>query len=93
MCQHCDDHADRASKSMSPQDLAKRGAVVHMVCRNPERGQQAVQDVIASTGNMDVHLQVSARCGACSPDQLADHVTLFHCSVTRNTCDTCSADL
>ena len=43
------------------QDLARRGAVVHMVCRNAERGQKAVKDVIAATGNEDVHLQVCAR--------------------------------
>lgn len=40
------------------QELAKRGATLHMVCRNPERGQEAVQRVIASSGNSDVHLQV-----------------------------------
>ncbi|KAA3677557.1 uncharacterized protein DEA37_0005793 [Paragonimus westermani] len=33
------------------QDLAKRGAEVHMVCRNPERGQEARATVIRTTGD------------------------------------------
>lgn len=32
-----------------------------MVCRNPERGQEAVQRIIESTGNKDVHLQVESK--------------------------------
>ena len=43
------------------QELAKRGATLHMVCRNPERGQEAVQRIIESTGNKDVHLQVESK--------------------------------
>ena len=27
------------------------GATVHMVCRNPERGEQAKQDIISESGN------------------------------------------
>ncbi|KAF8571893.1 hypothetical protein P879_01120 [Paragonimus westermani] len=33
------------------QTLAKRGAEVHMVCRNPERGQEARATVIRATGD------------------------------------------
>ncbi|KAF6775392.1 hypothetical protein AHF37_03886 [Paragonimus kellicotti] len=33
------------------QDLAKRGAEVHMVCRNLERGQKARETVIRATGD------------------------------------------
>ncbi|GLI68163.1 hypothetical protein VaNZ11_012502 [Volvox africanus] len=40
------------------QELARRGATLYMVCRNPIRGEEAVQKVRQVTGNQDVHLQV-----------------------------------
>ena len=36
--------------------LAKQGATVVMVCRNPEKGTKAMVDIKQSTGNEDVHL-------------------------------------
>lgn len=38
--------------------LAARGATLHMLCRNAERGRRAVEDVVAASGNADVHLEV-----------------------------------
>ena len=38
--------------------LATRGATLWMVCRNPERGGEAVQTVRTQSGNQDVHLKV-----------------------------------
>ncbi len=38
--------------------LAARGATVHMVCRNVERGQQARDAIIAATRNPRVELHV-----------------------------------
>ncbi|KAG2424345.1 hypothetical protein HXX76_014554 [Chlamydomonas incerta] len=43
---------------VTAQELAARGATTYMVCRNPARGQEAVDRVRAATGNKDVHLQV-----------------------------------
>lgn len=36
--------------------LAKAGAQVIMLCRNPEKGQAALREVVAESGNQDVHL-------------------------------------
>ncbi|KAL8252765.1 hypothetical protein R6Q59_036458 [Mikania micrantha] len=38
--------------------LASRGATVYMVCRNKERGEDAVSKIQSSTGNQNVHLEV-----------------------------------
>ncbi|KAM7266699.1 hypothetical protein ACFE04_004596 [Oxalis oulophora] len=38
--------------------LAARGATVYMVCRNKERGEAAVSQIQAKTGNTNVHLEV-----------------------------------
>jgi dehydrogenase/reductase SDR family protein 12 len=38
--------------------LATRGATVHIVCRNPERGQKAVDVIKKETKNTDIHLHV-----------------------------------
>ncbi|KAG2452436.1 hypothetical protein HYH02_002679 [Chlamydomonas schloesseri] len=43
---------------VTAQELAARGATTYMVCRNPDRGREAVERVRAATGNQDVHLQV-----------------------------------
>lgn len=40
------------------QELAARGATLLMVCRNADRGQQAVDGVRTKTGNPNVHLKV-----------------------------------
>eukprot|EP00887_Chlorella_sp_A99_P001207 scaffold14.g1207.t1 len=42
-------------------ELARRGATLYMVCRNEERGKEAVERVREATGNDDVH--VKARVG------------------------------
>ncbi|XP_071536131.1 uncharacterized protein [Panulirus ornatus] len=39
-------------------EVAKRGAYVHMVCRNQDAGKAARSDIIASTGNDKVFLHV-----------------------------------
>ncbi|KAG7615412.1 putative NADP-retinol dehydrogenase [Arabidopsis thaliana] len=38
--------------------LASRGATVYMVCRNKERGQEALSKIQTSTGNQNVYLEV-----------------------------------
>lgn len=43
------------------QELARRGATLYMVCRNEERGRQALEKVRADSGNSNVHLAVSNR--------------------------------
>lgn len=40
------------------QELARRGATLYMVCRNEERGRQALEKVKADSGNSNVHLAV-----------------------------------
>mmetsp|Transcript_28291 Transcript_28291/g.45828 ORF Transcript_28291/g.45828 Transcript_28291/m.45828 type:complete len:338 (-) Transcript_28291:1025-2038(-) len=40
------------------EELAKRGAEVHLVCRSKERGDEAVQHITTSTKNDKVHLHV-----------------------------------
>lgn len=40
-------------------DLARRGATLHLVCRNKERGEKAREDIIAATDNKDVQLHVA----------------------------------
>eukprot|EP00955_Chlamydomonas_euryale_P059981 357565-Chlamydomonas_euryale.AAC.3 len=44
-------------------ELAKHGAKVYMVCRNPERGEAAVAQVKSQSGSSDVFLKVWGRCG------------------------------
>jgi dehydrogenase/reductase SDR family protein 12 len=39
-------------------DLAKRGATVHMLCRDPVRGNSAKEDIISISKNNNVILQV-----------------------------------
>lgn len=38
--------------------LAKRGATIYLVCRNPERGALAQQQIMEQTGNINVHLEI-----------------------------------
>ncbi|KAK9053760.1 hypothetical protein SSX86_024834 [Deinandra increscens subsp. villosa] len=38
--------------------LALRGATVYMICRNKERGEDAVSKIQSSTGNQNVYLEV-----------------------------------
>ena len=40
------------------ESLAQLGATIHIVCRNKEKGEQAVKDIKESTGNAEVHLHV-----------------------------------
>lgn len=39
-------------------DLAKRGATVHLVCRNKERGEAIRKDLIEKTKNENIHLHL-----------------------------------
>lgn len=41
-------------------ECARRGAVVHMLCRSEERGKEALKDIITETGNKNVFLHVVA---------------------------------
>jgi dehydrogenase/reductase SDR family protein 12 len=44
-------------------DLAKRNASVHLLCRNQQRGEEAVRSIRTETGNENVHLHVcDVRC-------------------------------
>ncbi|EFJ45998.1 hypothetical protein VOLCADRAFT_82077 [Volvox carteri f. nagariensis] len=52
------------------QELARRGATLYMVCRNPQRGEEAVQKVRQASGNQDVHLQVCDVSSLASIDSL-----------------------
>uniref|UniRef100_A0A8W8IS80 Dehydrogenase/reductase SDR family member 12 n=1 Tax=Magallana gigas TaxID=29159 RepID=A0A8W8IS80_MAGGI len=36
--------------------IAQKGGIVHMVCRDVTRGEEARQEIITQTGNQDVHL-------------------------------------
>lgn len=38
--------------------LAKRGCTLYLVCRNREKGEEAVKEIVAESGNRDVHLLV-----------------------------------
>ena len=40
-------------------ELARRGANVHLVCRNPKTGEDAVTDIKGKTGNQNIHLWVA----------------------------------
>ncbi len=44
-------------------ELANRGATLWMVCRNMERGEEAVQAVRIKSGNQNVHLKVGNHVG------------------------------
>ena len=39
-------------------ELAKRGATVHMVCRDKTRGEQAQQEILEASPNKEVHLHL-----------------------------------
>ncbi|XP_071798035.1 dehydrogenase/reductase SDR family member 12-like [Asterias amurensis] len=39
-------------------ELARRGGTVHMVCRNPERGEEARKEITEASGNENVHLHI-----------------------------------
>lgn len=38
--------------------LAKKGAIIHMVCRNKERGEEARQEIRNSSGNENIYLHL-----------------------------------
>ncbi len=38
--------------------LARRGATIYLVCRNAEKGKEAVERIKSETGNEDVHLRL-----------------------------------
>ncbi|KAI4339685.1 hypothetical protein MLD38_024598 [Melastoma candidum] len=38
--------------------LAARGATVYMVCRNKEKGEAALSEIRAATGNVNIHLEI-----------------------------------
>jgi len=39
-------------------EIAKRGGTVHLVCRNPEYGETAKNEIIEQSGNSNVHLHI-----------------------------------
>jgi dehydrogenase/reductase SDR family protein 12 len=53
----------------SAEALAARGATVHLVCRSKEKGEKAVGEIKAKTGNPNVSLQV---CDLSSLQQVKD---------------------
>ncbi|XP_024009820.1 dehydrogenase/reductase SDR family member 12 isoform X1 [Eutrema salsugineum] len=54
--------------------LASRGANVYMVCRNKERGQEALTKIQSSTGNQNVYLEV---CDLSSVNEIKSFATSF----------------
>lgn len=54
--------------------LASRGATVYMVCRNKERGEEAVSKIKSETGNESVHLKI---CDLSSLHQIKHCTTEF----------------
>nr|XP_043636481.1 dehydrogenase/reductase SDR family member 12 isoform X2 [Erigeron canadensis] len=54
--------------------LASRGATVYMVCRNKERGEVAVSDIQAATGNQKVYLEV---CDLSSVNEIKSFTSRF----------------
>lgn len=54
--------------------LAARGASVHLVCRNKEKGEAAVHEIQQRTGNADVQLEV---CDMASLQQIRDYAKKF----------------
>lgn len=53
-------------------ELARRGATLFMVCRNEQRGREAVEQVRADSGNSDVHLQICDLASLASIKALAE---------------------
>jgi len=39
-------------------EIVKRGGTVHMVCRNPQTGEEAKQEMIETSGNNNIHLHI-----------------------------------
>lgn len=39
-------------------EIAKRGGIVHMVCRNPERAEAAKEEIVSLSGNQNVHIHI-----------------------------------
>ena len=54
--------------------LASKGARVIMVCRNPEKGEAARKDIIASTGNEQVDLLIADLSSLAEVRELAEQV-------------------
>uniref|UniRef100_A0A1J3E3M4 Dehydrogenase/reductase SDR family member 12 n=1 Tax=Noccaea caerulescens TaxID=107243 RepID=A0A1J3E3M4_NOCCA len=54
--------------------LASRGATVYMVCRNKERGQEALSKIQTSTGNQNVYLEV---CDLSSVNEIKSFASSF----------------
>ena len=39
-------------------EIAKRGGTVHMVCRNPQAANEARDEIVKATDNMDIHVHI-----------------------------------
>ena len=39
-------------------EIVKRGGTVHMVCRNPNTGEEAKQELVETSGNNNIHLHI-----------------------------------
>eukprot|EP00850_Spirogloea_muscicola_P001315 SM000005S17112 [mRNA] locus=s5:232900:235923:+ [translate_table: standard] len=57
--------------------IGKAGATVYLVCRSKERGEVAVADIVAKTGNKDVHLEL---CDLSSLQQVKDFACKYDTS-------------
>lgn len=58
----------------SAEALAARGATVHLVCRSKEKGEKAVEEIKAKTGNQNVSLEV---CDLSSLQQVRDFAAKY----------------
>ncbi|CAH1245858.1 DHRS12 [Branchiostoma lanceolatum] len=56
------------------EEVAKRGGTVHLVCRNPSRGEEALKDIRETTGSQLVHLHIL---DMAQPRQVADFASRF----------------
>ena len=39
-------------------EIAKRGGIVHLVCRNPDSAEEAKKEIVELTSNQNVHIHI-----------------------------------
>ena len=39
-------------------EIAKRGGIVHLVCRNPASAEEAKNEIVEATSNQNVHVHI-----------------------------------
>merc|ERR1712106_45956 len=54
----CSQGANSGIGRQTALEIAKRGGTVHLVCRNPEFGQEARDDIQSQSGNSKIHLHI-----------------------------------